>query len=180
LDVEPLFTTDKFKAQFVARGFQQKEGINFDETFTPLVNWGTIQSIVALATHSNWQKIHLDVKTGFLNGDLHEVFMRQPEGFSSLGNERKVCCLLKALYGLKYALRAWYSKIDTYFKFEGLQRSNAYHNLCFLHENEKVVILVLYVDDLLLIGSHSEKIVWLMEQLLLASEMTDLDAFIYF
>jgi hypothetical protein len=110
LGVEPLFTTDKFKARFVARGFQQKEGIHFDETFTPLVKWGTIRSIVALATHSNWQIFHLDVKIAFLNGDLHEVFMRQPEGFSSPGNERKVCCLLKALYGLKQAPRAWYSR----------------------------------------------------------------------
>ncbi len=63
--------------------------------------------------------------------------------------------------------------LDTYIKSQGLYRSNAYHNLYFLHENEKVVMLVLYVDDLLLIGNHSEKIVWLMEQLLFASKMTD-------
>ncbi len=130
--------------------------------------------------YSNWQNFHLDVKIAFLNGGLHEVFMPQPEGFSSPGNERKVCCLLKGLYGLKQAPRAWYSKIDTYFKSQGLYRSNAYHNLYFFHENEKFVMLILYVDDLLLIGNHSEKIVWLMEQLLLASKMTNLDAFVYF
>ncbi len=156
MGVEPLFTTDKFKAWLDARGFQQKEGINFDTTFPPLVKWGTIRSIVAFATHLNWQKNHLDVKTAFLNGDLCEDFMQQPKGFSSPGNERKICYLLKALYDLKQAPRAWYFKIDTYLKSQG---SKAYHNFYFLQENEKVVILVLYLDDLLLIRNHLEKIV---------------------
>jgi hypothetical protein len=86
---------------------------------------------------------------------------------------KSVIC--KALHNLKQALRTWYFKINTYFKPQRLQRSSTDHNLYFLHENEKIVLLVFYVDDLLSIKNHSEKIIWLRGQLLLqAFEMTDL------
>ncbi len=94
-------TTDMFKVQFIIQGFQQMEGIDFDKTFAPIMKWGTIWSIIALAAHSNWQSFHLDVKIAFLNENLcEEVFMQQPNDFSFPSNERKFCCLFKAIYAL--------------------------------------------------------------------------------
>jgi hypothetical protein len=94
-------TTNKFKVQLVTQGFQKMEGIDFDKTFALVMKWGTIWSIVALVANSNWQTFHLNVKITFLNRNLcEEVFMQQPNNFSSLGNERKFCHLFKAIYAL--------------------------------------------------------------------------------
>jgi len=93
---------DKLKARLVARGFEQKAGVDFEETFAPVVKWSTVRSLVALAAQSGWKILHLDVKTAFLNRDLREeVFMEQPEGFHVPGQETKVCKLIRALYGLR-------------------------------------------------------------------------------
>ena len=93
---------DKHKARLVEKGFAQKEGVNYEETFSPTAKWATIQTLFALAAQNGWKVHQMDVKTAFLNGDLKEnVFMSQPEGFSMKGHEHKVCKLVKSLYGLK-------------------------------------------------------------------------------
>ncbi|OAE35446.1 hypothetical protein AXG93_2587s1610 [Marchantia polymorpha subsp. ruderalis] len=106
---------DKLKARLVALCFEQKAGVDFEETFAPIVKWSTVQTLVALVAQNGWKIIHLDVKTAFLNGDLRdEVFMEQPEGSHVPRQETKVYKLTRALYELCQAPRAWYEKIDTY------------------------------------------------------------------
>jgi len=122
---------DKFKARFVARGFSQKEGINYTETFSPAARYSTIRSIIYFASVMGWKLHQMDVKTTFLNGVVEEEeYMEQPEGFVIHDGETHVCRLKKALYGLKQAPRPWYSKINSYLSSLGFSRTNADDNLC--------------------------------------------------
>ena len=99
----------------MVRGFSQVEGIDYDETFTPVARYTSIMSIMAIATKMVWKIHHMDVKTTFLNGLIEEeVYIEQPQGFEVFGRKSHVCLLKKAMYGLKQAPQAWYSKIDSY------------------------------------------------------------------
>ena len=93
----------------------------------------------------------MDVKTTFLNGIIQEeVYIEQPQGFEMHGRESHVCRLKKALYELKQAPRAWYSRMDTYLQQLGFQKSEANPNLYYIVVGEDPFILLLYVDDLLI------------------------------
>ncbi|GJT15378.1 zinc finger, CCHC-type containing protein [Tanacetum coccineum] len=103
----------KYKARLVAKGYVQEQGIDFDEVFAPVARIETVRLILALAAYHGWQVHHLDVKSAFLHGDLkEEVYVTQPEGFVQQGNSGKVYKLIKALYGLRQAPRAWNVKLD--------------------------------------------------------------------
>jgi hypothetical protein len=92
----------------VEKRFAQKEGIDYEETFSTIVKWATIRTLFSLAAQNGWKVHQMDVKTYFLNGDLKKnVFMSQPESFVVKGQEQKVCRLIKSLYGLKQAPQAW-------------------------------------------------------------------------
>lgn len=97
-------TLDKFKAKLVAKGFTQKYGLDYFDTYAPVARIATIQVLIALASIHNLVIYQMDVKTAFLNGELDEdVYMEQLEGFVVPGQEHKVCKLVKTLYGLKQA-----------------------------------------------------------------------------
>jgi hypothetical protein len=93
---------EKYKARFVARGFSQIEGIDYDETFAPVARYSSIRSILALSAQMGWRIHQMDVKTMFLNGIIEEeVYIEQTEGFETFDKESHVCKLKRALYGLK-------------------------------------------------------------------------------
>ena len=147
---------DKHKARLVAQEYAQKEGADYKETFAPTAKWGTIRTLFSLAAQKGWKIHHMDVKTAFLNGDLKEdVYMDHPEGFAIKGQEQKVCKLVKYLYGLKQAPRAWYENLD-----ENLLKLNYTHfnlddaTLFVKIVGRLVVYLVVYVDDLLIMGNN--------------------------
>ena len=93
----------------------------------------------------------MDVKTSFLNGVIEEeVYIEQPQGFEIDGQKTHVCRLKKALYGLKQAPRAWYGRIDGFMMSLGFTKSKAYSNIYYKVEDDGIMILLLYVDDLFL------------------------------
>ncbi|GJW10520.1 ribonuclease H-like domain-containing protein [Tanacetum coccineum] len=97
---------DRYKARLVVKGFNQKEGINFDETFSPVVKMSTVRCVIALSVTNKWPLFQLDINNVFLYGDLDEdIYMTIPKGFASKDNKNKVCKLVKSLYGLKQAPR---------------------------------------------------------------------------
>ena len=93
---------EKYKAKLVAKGFVQKYGVDYEETFAPMENMPTIRIILTLSVAQGWKVFQCDVKSAFLNGELDvEIFMNQPEGFIVEGKESFMCKLKKSLYGLK-------------------------------------------------------------------------------
>jgi hypothetical protein len=93
---------EKYKSRFVARGFSQVEGVDYDETFAPVARYTSIRAVISIAAEMGWKIHHMDVKTAFLNGLIEEeVYIEQPLGFEVPGRESHVCRLKKALYGLK-------------------------------------------------------------------------------
>jgi hypothetical protein len=171
---------EKYKARFVAWGFSQVEGVDYDETFAPVARYTSIRSVISIAVEMGWKIHQMDVKTAFLNGLLHEeVYIEQPLGFEVHGRDSHVCRLKKALYGLKQAPRAWYSRIDAYLQQLGFEKSEADPNLYFIVVAEDPLILFLYVDDLFITGAE-RLITSCKESLASEFEMTDIGLMHYF
>eukprot|EP00253_Pinus_taeda_P017403 PITA_17403 len=152
-------SVEKHKASFVARGFSQVEGINYDETFGLVPRYSSIKSMLALSAQMGWKIHQMDVKTTFLNGKIEEeVYIEQPEGFETFNHESHVCRLKRAFDGLKQAPRAWYTKIDRYFTRLGFTKSEADVNLYHIMVEGKPLIVFLYVDDQILTGKYANEI----------------------
>ena len=99
----------KYKAILVEIFFSQVHGVDYHETFASVAKMDSIRLVLAISASKHWEGHHMDVKSAFLNGDLHEeIYMKQPEGYIS--DPYLVCKLKKSLYGLKQAPREWYSK----------------------------------------------------------------------
>jgi hypothetical protein len=158
----------------VAKGFSQREGVDYEETFAPVARYTSIRVVISIASVLGWQIHQMDVKTTFLNGVIEEeVYIEQPQGFEVHGRDSHVCRLRKALYGLKQAPRAWYSRIDGYLLSMGFTKSEADPNLYFILVGDDPLILVLYVDDLFLTGA--EKLIAMCKQDLASEfEMKDI------
>ncbi|KAL6315951.1 hypothetical protein AAG906_013785 [Vitis piasezkii] len=149
-----------FKARLVAKGFKQREGIDYFDTYAPVARTTSIRILFALASIHNLFVHQMDVKTAFLNGDLNEeVYMEQPEGFVLLGNENKVCKLVKSLYGLKQAPKQWHEKFDHAILSDGFRHNNVdkclYSKTC----DDYMIIVCLYVDDMLILSDDMRGII---------------------
>ena len=166
-------SVEKHKVRFIARGFSQVEGIDYDETFSPVERYSYFRSMLALSTHIGWKIHQMDVKTAFLNGEIEEeVYIEQPEGFETFDHESHVCRLKRALYGLKQEPRAWYTKL-------GFTKTEADVNLYHIMVKGKLLIIILYVDDLILTGDD-QLIVSCKEDLAREFEIKDMGLMHYF
>nr|GFC41836.1 hypothetical protein [Tanacetum cinerariifolium] len=103
------------KSRLVVRGYRQEEGIDFEESFTPVARMEAIRIFLAYAAHKSFSVFQMNVKTSFLHGLLKEdVYVCQPECFIDADHPSHVCKLKKALYGLKQALKDWYDELSTF------------------------------------------------------------------
>jgi hypothetical protein len=171
---------EKYKARFVARGFSEKEEIDYEETFTPVARYTSIRTIIALAAKMKWKFHQMDVKIAFLNGVIEEeVYIEKPQGFEVEDKKSHVCRLKKALYRLKQAPKSWYGCIDSFLTSLGFTKSKADSNLYFKIMENEPVILLLYVDDLFLTGEEN-LITECKQRLATKFEMKDLGLMHYF
>jgi hypothetical protein len=171
---------EKHKERFISRGFSQKEGIDYEETFAPVARYTSIRTIIALATKMKWKLHHMDVKTTFLNGVIdEEVYIEQPQGFKVEDRKSHVYKLKKALYGLKQAPRAWYGRINSFLTSLGFTKSKVDSNLYFKVMNDQPVILLMYVVELFL--TREENLITECKRKLASKfEMKDLGLMHYF
>ena len=168
----------RYKARLVVKGFAQKQGIDFDEIFSPVVKMTSIRTVLGIVAAEDLHLEQLDVKTAFLHGDLEEeLYMQQPEGYEVEGKEEMVCKLKKSLYGLKQAPRQWYKKFDSFMMEQGYIRCHSDHCVYTKKfEDGSYIILCLYVDDMLVAGKNMQEIKLLKKQLSESFDMKDLGA----
>ena len=168
-------SVDRFKARLVIRGFTQKHGIDFFDTYSPVTKIATIRALFALASSYKLLVHQMDVKTAFLNGDLdEEIYMEQPPGCEVPGQENKVCKLKKSLYGLKQAPKQWYEKFHKTILSFGFKVNGS--DACVYSKlfGSDCAIICLYVDDMLIFGSHINAINLTKQFLSSKFEMKDL------
>lgn len=171
----------KHKARLVAKGYIQEHGVDFDEVYAPVTRLETVRLLLALAAKNSWEVHHLDVKTAFLNGEIKEdVYVSQPEGFEQAGKEHMVYKLLKALYGLHQAPRAWYEKLNACLVNLGFVRCPYEHAVYTRKEGENNMIVAVYVDDLLITGSDINMIKVFKKQMSENFEMSDMGKLNYY
>ena len=138
-------TIDKYKARLVVKGFRQREGLDYFDTYSPVTRITSIRVLVALAAVYGLEIHQMDVKTVFLNGELEEeIYMEQPEGFVVPGKEKKVCRLVKSLYGLKQAPKQWHEKFDHTMMSNGFKINECDKCVYIKNTPNHVVIVCLY------------------------------------
>jgi Reverse transcriptase (RNA-dependent DNA polymerase)/gag-polypeptide of LTR copia-type/Integrase core domain len=142
-------TLAKYKARLVARGFTQRSGWDYDQTYSPVARLETMRIVLAVAAHHQWDLWQIDFETAYLNGTLdHEIYIKPPK--CTKVEEGEVLRLRKALYGLKQSGRQWHKLLATKLHELGLKQLQ-FDACCF--KGEHLIVLV-YVDDLLIAGTH--------------------------
>jgi hypothetical protein len=148
---------DRYKARWVLRGFTQRPGVDYDETFSPVVKPATVCTVLTFAHSQDWQIHQLDVKNAFLHGTpIETVYYSQPTGFADTAFPDHVCKLNESLYGLKQAPRAWYSRFATYLFSLGFIEAKSDTSLFVFRQGTDTVYLLLYVDDIVLTAASPQ------------------------
>ncbi|GJR08620.1 putative ribonuclease H-like domain-containing protein [Tanacetum coccineum] len=148
------------KARLVAQGHTQEEGIDYDEVFAPVARIEAIRIFLAYASFMGFTVYQMDVKSAFLYGQIEEeVYVCQPPGFEDPDHPDKVYKVVKALYGLHQAPRAWYDTLATYLLSNGFKRGQIDQTLFIKSHQGHILLVQIYVDDIIFGSTKKEFVV---------------------
>lgn len=149
---------DRYKARLVAKGFTQKYGIDYHETFSPVVKMSTVRCLISLAASINWKLFQLDINNAFLHGTLdEEVYMKVLEGV--VAPKGHVCKLTKSLFDLKQASKQWFARLVAELKLKVSINLKMITPLFIKQDSSDITIMVVYVDEIIITGSNETLIV---------------------
>ncbi|GJT30252.1 putative ribonuclease H-like domain-containing protein [Tanacetum coccineum] len=159
-------TIIKNKARLVAQGYRQEEGVDYDEVFAPVARIEAIRLFLAFASFMGFTVYQMDVKSAFLYGNItEEVYVKQPPGFEDPAHPNKVYRVVKALYGLHQAPRAWYERLSTFLLKHGYRRGAIDKTLFIKKDRRDIMLVQVYVDDIIF-GSTKPSMVKDFEELM--------------
>lgn len=171
----------RYRSRLVANGKSQEEGVDYNETFSPVVKPATIRSVLNVSLARDWPIHQLDVKNAFLHGNLEEtIYMHQPPGFVDKQFPDHVCRLNKAIYGLKQAPRAWNSRFANFVLRMGFVSSRSDASLFVYKKGSLQAYLLLYVDDIILTASTTQLLNSIIQTLKTEFPMSDSGKLSYF
>nr|GFA08363.1 retrovirus-related Pol polyprotein from transposon TNT 1-94 [Tanacetum cinerariifolium] len=154
------------KYRLVDKGYAQKEGVDFEESFAPVARLEAIRLFIAYAAHKSFTNYQMDVKTTFLYGPLkEEVYVNQPDGFVDPYHHDKVYRLKKALNGLKQAPRAWYDELSKFLLSKGFTKGYIDPTLFITKHRGDILLVQIYVDDIIF-GSTNPNLLKRFEKLM--------------
>ncbi|SOV09013.1 uncharacterized protein UDID_18233 [Ustilago sp. UG-2017a] len=149
----------RYKARLVAQGYTQRQGLDYDQTFSPVVCLQTVRILLAIARRYGLHAIQLDVSTAFLNGKIDkDVYVCIPPAFETKQTKAKCYRLKKALYGLKQAGRLWHTALDKQLQAFGFKRCRTEPCVYTCSSSDVMVLLAVYVNDLLVIGATASQV----------------------
>ena len=175
--------SETLKARYVAKGYSQIHGIDYDETFSPTANIISVRILMQLAAQYNLSVHQMDVKAAFLHAPIeHEIFIEQPEGFQELSENgvKLVYRLKKSLYGLKQSGRNWNKVLDEYLINDGVVRNPVDHCVYRKQTGDDLMVVVVWVDHLLLASNSTNMINQFKENMKCKFRMKDLGKISYF
>lgn len=161
------------KARLVIKGCAQRYGIDYLETFSPVVRHSTLRLLFALSVHFNLNCYHFDAMNAFLHGELNEqIYVKPPEGL--ILPENKVLRLKKAVYGLKQAPRSWNSQVNSVLINSNYQRSKHEPCVYYKRHDKKLTIIAVFVDDFFTFSNDQEETKFLKKKLFKSFNLKDL------
>jgi hypothetical protein len=171
---------ERYKSRLVAKGFLQKQGVDFEEVYAPMSKHTTLRAVLAIVAQQDLELHQLDVKTAFLDGELEEkIYMQQPQGYEQ-GGPNTVCRLLKALYGLRQAPRAWHRCFKRVLEDLEFVASSTDAALFQGTVDGETVWLLVWVDDILVAAQGKERVAKVKVHLTAKFDVRDLGPATYF
>ncbi|MCO5580381.1 hypothetical protein L7F22_034248 [Adiantum nelumboides] len=179
--LHPDGSVARYKARLVARGFSQIPGLDYTDTFSPVLRMSSLRLLLALAASFDLELYHLDVQTAFLHGELpEELYMQQPSYYESSAHPRYVCRLHRSIYGLKQSPRLWFQRFNDFMITHGYTRLRSEPNVYICHNSFSFLAVALYVDDIPVLGSSKSVVSHAVAELKAAFPITDLGDLTYF